>query len=142
VGLELGIFVVPDATNAAATVAQIIEADGFGLDMVGVQDHPYQWRFFDTWMLLAYVAGRTERVRFLPDVVNLPLRLPTMIAKSVASLDSLSGGRVRSFASARCWSASRNGTPLPSCGASARRPGRACASCSAEPQGHHHYRRQ
>ena len=30
----------------------------------------------------------------LPDVLNLPLRLPTMIAKSVASLDSLSGGRV------------------------------------------------
>ena len=93
-GLELGIFVVPDATNAGATVAQIIEAERSGLDMVGVQDHPYQWRFFDTWTLLAYVAGRTERVRFVPDVLNLPLRLPTMIAKSVASLDSLSGGRV------------------------------------------------
>jgi alkanesulfonate monooxygenase SsuD/methylene tetrahydromethanopterin reductase-like flavin-dependent oxidoreductase (luciferase family) len=92
--LKLGIFVVPDATNAASTVAQIIEAERSGLDMVGVQDHPYQWRFFDTWTLLAYVAGRTERVRFLPDVLNLPLRLPTMIAKSVASLDSLSGGRV------------------------------------------------
>jgi alkanesulfonate monooxygenase SsuD/methylene tetrahydromethanopterin reductase-like flavin-dependent oxidoreductase (luciferase family) len=92
--LKLGIFVVPDATNAACTVAQIIEAERSGLDMVGVQDHPYQWRFFDTWTLLAYVAGRTERVRLLPDVLNLPLRLPTMIAKSVASLDSLSGGRV------------------------------------------------
>ena len=90
--LELGIFVVPDATNAAATVAQIIEAERAGLDMVGVQDHPYQWRFFDTWTLLAYVAGRTERVRFVPDVLNLPLRLPAMIAKSVASLDSSSGG--------------------------------------------------
>ena len=93
-GLELGIFVVPDAPNAAATVAQILEAERSGLDMVGVQDHPYQWRFFDTWTLLAYVAGRTERVRFVPDVLNLPLRLPAMIAKSVASLDSLSGGRV------------------------------------------------
>ncbi len=92
--LKLGIFVVPDATNAASTVAQITEAERSGLDMVGVQDHPYQWRFFDTWTLLAYMAGRTERVRFLPDVLNLPLRLPTMIAKSVASLDGLSGGRV------------------------------------------------
>jgi alkanesulfonate monooxygenase SsuD/methylene tetrahydromethanopterin reductase-like flavin-dependent oxidoreductase (luciferase family) len=92
--LKLGVFVVPDATDAASTVAQIIEAERSGLDIVGVQDHPYQWRFFDTWTLLAYVAGRTERVRFLPDVLNLPLRLPSMIAKSVASLDSLSGGRV------------------------------------------------
>ncbi len=92
--LKLGIFVVPDATDAASRVAQIIEAERSGLDMVGVQDHPYQWRFFDTWTLLAYVAGRTEGVRFLPDVLNLPLRLPSMIAKSVASLDILSGGRV------------------------------------------------
>jgi len=61
---------------------------------VGVQDHPYQWRFFDTWTLLAYAAGRTERVRFVPDVLNLPLRLPSLIAKSAASLDVLSGGRV------------------------------------------------
>ena len=36
----LGIFVVPDATNAASTVAQIIEAERSGLDVVGVQDHP------------------------------------------------------------------------------------------------------
>src|SRR4029077_19037632 len=81
----------------------IIEADRSGLDMVGVQDHPYQWRYFDTWTLLAYVAGRTERVRFLPDVLNLPLRLPTMIAKSVASLDGLSGGRVELGIGARAF---------------------------------------
>ena len=90
----LGIFVVPDATNAASTVARLLEAERSGLDMVGVQDHPYQWRFFDTWTLLAYVARRTERVRLVPDVLNLPLRLPAMIANSVASLDSLSGGRI------------------------------------------------
>jgi alkanesulfonate monooxygenase SsuD/methylene tetrahydromethanopterin reductase-like flavin-dependent oxidoreductase (luciferase family) len=94
VDVKLGIFVVPDATDPDSTVEQIIAADRGGLDFVGVQDHPYQWRFFDTWTLLAYAAGRTERVRFLPDVLNLPLRLPTLIAKSVASLDVLSGGRV------------------------------------------------
>jgi alkanesulfonate monooxygenase SsuD/methylene tetrahydromethanopterin reductase-like flavin-dependent oxidoreductase (luciferase family) len=59
-----------------------------------VQDHPYQRRFFDTWTLLSYAAGRTERVRLVPDVVNLPLRLPSVLAKSAASLDLLSGGRV------------------------------------------------
>ena len=92
--VKLGIFVVPDATDAASTVEQIVAAEESGLEFVGVQDHPYQWRFFDTWTLLAYAAGRTERVRFVPDVLNLPLRLPALIAKSVASLDVLSGGRV------------------------------------------------
>jgi alkanesulfonate monooxygenase SsuD/methylene tetrahydromethanopterin reductase-like flavin-dependent oxidoreductase (luciferase family) len=92
--VKLGIFVVPDATDATSTVEQIVAADQAGLDFVGVQDHPYQWRFFDTWTLLAYAAARTERVRFVPDVLNLPLRLPTLVAKSVSSLDLLSGGRV------------------------------------------------
>src|ERR1700751_5092906 len=92
--LRLGVFIVPDATDGALTVEQIVEADRCGLDLVGVQDHPYQWRFFDTWTLLAYAACRTERVRPVPDVLNLPLRLPTLIAKSVASLDVLSGGRI------------------------------------------------
>ncbi len=92
--VKLGIFLVPDATDPAATIGQVIAADRSGLDFVAVQDHPYQRRFFDTWTLLAYAAGRTERVRFVPDVLNLPLRLPALIAKSVASLDVLSGGRV------------------------------------------------
>jgi alkanesulfonate monooxygenase SsuD/methylene tetrahydromethanopterin reductase-like flavin-dependent oxidoreductase (luciferase family) len=94
VAVRLGIFVVPNATNAEATVDQILTADSAGLDLVGVQDHPYQWRFFDTWTLLAYVAGRTSRVRLVPDVANLPLRPPSVLAKSAASLDVLSGGRV------------------------------------------------
>lgn len=92
--VKLGIFVVPDAADARLTVEQMIAADRAGLDFVAVQDHPYQWRFFDTWTLLSYVAGRTERVRLLPDVINLPLRPPAVLAKSAASLDVLSGGRV------------------------------------------------
>lgn len=92
--VKLGVFLVPDATDPASTLAQILAADHTGLDLVAVQDHPYQRRFFDTWTLLAYAAGRTDRVRFMPDVLNLPLRLPTLVAKSVASLDVLSGGRV------------------------------------------------
>jgi alkanesulfonate monooxygenase SsuD/methylene tetrahydromethanopterin reductase-like flavin-dependent oxidoreductase (luciferase family) len=94
VGLRLGIFTVPDATRPETTIEQVLAADRSGLDLVGIQDHPYQWRYFDTWTLLAYLAGRTERVRLLPDVINLPLRQPAVLAKSAASLDLLSGGRV------------------------------------------------
>jgi alkanesulfonate monooxygenase SsuD/methylene tetrahydromethanopterin reductase-like flavin-dependent oxidoreductase (luciferase family) len=91
---KLGVFVVPDAGDPELTVAQIVTADRAGLDLVGVQDHPYQRRFFDTWTLLAYVAARTERITLLPDVINLPLRQPAVLAKAAASLDVLSGGRV------------------------------------------------
>ena len=92
--VRLGVFVVPTAADPAATVEQIVAADQAGLDLVGVQDHPYQQRFFDTWTLLSYVAARTERVRLVPDVANLPLRGALMLAKAAASLDVLSGGRV------------------------------------------------
>ena len=92
--MKLGIFVVPDATDPDSTIERMLAADRSGLDLIGVQDHPYQRRFFDTWTLLAYAAARTERVRLLPDVINLPLRLPSVLAKSAASLDVLSGGRV------------------------------------------------
>jgi alkanesulfonate monooxygenase SsuD/methylene tetrahydromethanopterin reductase-like flavin-dependent oxidoreductase (luciferase family) len=91
--VKLGIFAVP-AADPETTVRAIRAADRSGLDLVGVQDHPYQRRFFDTWTLLSYVAGVTERVRLVPDVINLPLRLPALLAKSAASLDLLSGGRV------------------------------------------------
>jgi alkanesulfonate monooxygenase SsuD/methylene tetrahydromethanopterin reductase-like flavin-dependent oxidoreductase (luciferase family) len=92
--VKLGIFLVPDATSPDTTMEAILAADRSGLDLVAIQDHPYQWRFFDTWTLLAYAAGRTASVRLLPDVINLPLRLPSVLAKSAASLDVLSGGRV------------------------------------------------
>jgi len=90
----IGVFVVPDATDPSATIEQALAAEAAGLDIVALQDHPYQRRFFDTWTLMAYLAARTERVRFVPDVSNLPLRPPAMLAKAAASLDLLSGGRV------------------------------------------------
>jgi alkanesulfonate monooxygenase SsuD/methylene tetrahydromethanopterin reductase-like flavin-dependent oxidoreductase (luciferase family) len=55
--VRLGVFVVPDASHPATTVEGILAADRVGLDLVGVQDHPYQRRFFDTWTLLAHAAG-------------------------------------------------------------------------------------
>jgi alkanesulfonate monooxygenase SsuD/methylene tetrahydromethanopterin reductase-like flavin-dependent oxidoreductase (luciferase family) len=92
--MKLGTFVVPDASETGAAMEAIVAADRSGLDFVGIQDHPYQSRFFDTWTLLSYAAGRTDHVRLLPDVINLPLRLPSVLAKSAATLDILSAGRV------------------------------------------------
>jgi alkanesulfonate monooxygenase SsuD/methylene tetrahydromethanopterin reductase-like flavin-dependent oxidoreductase (luciferase family) len=92
--LEFGASVEPlaDPPDWAARVA--VAADRAGLDLFGIQDHPYQRRFLDTWTLISTLVSLTERIRFFPDVANLPLRPPAMLAKAAASLDVLSGGRV------------------------------------------------
>src|SRR6201995_2912404 len=84
----------PEAAQADAVLKLSKLADGLGFDLVTFQDHPYQARFLDTWTLLSVVAARTTNVRVAPNVANLPLRPPAMLARSVASLDRLSGGRV------------------------------------------------
>jgi alkanesulfonate monooxygenase SsuD/methylene tetrahydromethanopterin reductase-like flavin-dependent oxidoreductase (luciferase family) len=93
VNVELGAFVVPTASDLDGVLAQVRAVEDGGLELVGIQDHPYQRRFFDTFSLLAYLAARTERVRLYPDVGNLPLRHPALLAKAAASIDVLSGGR-------------------------------------------------
>ena len=42
---------------------------------------------------MATLLAETAQIRVFPDVANLPLRPPAMIAKAAASLDVLSGGR-------------------------------------------------
>ncbi|WP_327091220.1 LLM class flavin-dependent oxidoreductase [Nonomuraea sp. NBC_01738] len=85
---------MPEAAGYQRLLRQVTPADQLGLDLVGIQDHPYQPGFLDTWALLSALAERTERVRLVPDVINLPLRQPAVLAKAAASLDILSGGRV------------------------------------------------
>jgi hypothetical protein len=92
--LEFGVFPTPAAQTAEAVVSLAAQADQLGLDLVTIQDHPYQSRFLDTWTLLSFLAARTSRVRLAPNVLNLPLRPPAVVARAVASLDVLSGGRV------------------------------------------------
>lgn len=89
-----GWFPSPLAADYAAIVAQVRAADAVGLDLIGVQDHPYQSRFLDTWALIPALAAVTERIAFFPDVANLPLRPPAVLAKAAASIDVMSGGRV------------------------------------------------
>ncbi|MGH2554630.1 MAG: LLM class flavin-dependent oxidoreductase, partial [Actinomycetota bacterium] len=90
---EFGISIVPTWADPAQPLRLALLADEKGYDLIGIQDHPYQWRFFDTWTLIAWMAGQTTRVRFFPDVANLPLRPPAVLAKAAASLDVLTGGR-------------------------------------------------
>ncbi|MGH2747460.1 MAG: LLM class flavin-dependent oxidoreductase [Actinomycetota bacterium] len=92
--LAFGISLAPEAGAFEEYLELARLADELGLDFVGIQDHPYVSRFLDTWTLIAWLAAQTERVRFVPDVANLPLRGAAMLAKAAASLDVLTGGRI------------------------------------------------
>src|SRR4051812_48869845 len=91
--LQVGVFLTPVAAQAAGVVELSKLADVVGLDIVSFQDHPYQPSFLATWTLLSVVAAETTNVRVAPNVANVPLRPPVVLAKSAASLDILSGGR-------------------------------------------------
>jgi alkanesulfonate monooxygenase SsuD/methylene tetrahydromethanopterin reductase-like flavin-dependent oxidoreductase (luciferase family) len=90
---SIGLFLVPAAADAPAVLDAARRADAAGLDLLGIQDHPYQRAFLDTWILMSAVLAQTARIRVFPDVANLPLRPPAVLAKAAASLDVLSGGR-------------------------------------------------
>jgi alkanesulfonate monooxygenase SsuD/methylene tetrahydromethanopterin reductase-like flavin-dependent oxidoreductase (luciferase family) len=92
--VKFGAFITPGAAQPEHPLAIAALADELGFDLVGVQDHPYQSRFLDTWTLLTAMAMRTKKIGLFTDVANLPLRPPAVLAKAAASLDLISGGRV------------------------------------------------
>ncbi|MBE9373707.1 LLM class flavin-dependent oxidoreductase [Saccharopolyspora sp. HNM0983] len=121
--LQFGVFLTPDAgaVDRALHVAEV--ADAHRLDLIGVQDHPYQKRFLDAWSLIATLLARTEHVHVFPDVASLPLRPPAVLAQAAASLDRLSGGRVElGLGAGAFW------TAITAMGGPARTPGQAAAA--------------
>lgn len=81
-------------------IARAAEAAGF--DACNLTDHPIPTEFwrthgghdaFDPFAALTYIAAATERLKLLTHIVVLPYRNPFLTAKSVATVDVLSGGR-------------------------------------------------
>src|SRR5207245_3171769 len=68
-------------------------ADHLGLDIIRIQDHPYNGSFFDTWTLISTLAASTRRIHYFPDVSDLPMRPPAILAKTAATLDIITKGR-------------------------------------------------
>jgi hypothetical protein len=64
-------------------------AEGLGLDYVGIQDLPDD----DMWTLFTAVGVATSRISLFTNVADLQSRPPATIAKTIASLDSLTGSR-------------------------------------------------
>lgn len=89
-----GANVDPSAREPREPFERARLADDLGLDLIGVQDHPYNPAFLETWTLVAALATATRRVHVLTNVLSTPLRPPAMLAKAATTLDVLTGGRV------------------------------------------------
>ncbi|MFG2014541.1 LLM class flavin-dependent oxidoreductase [Actinomadura geliboluensis] len=90
--LRFGACLDPAAAAPLLRTAQ--DADRYGLDLLGVRDLPHRRGTADALTLLAAVLTGTSRIRALPAVACLPLRPPAALAKAIATMDLLSGGRV------------------------------------------------
>lgn len=82
------------ADSIAQDIALAQQAERMGFDFLSVSDHPYNPGTVDSWTWLTVLGAKTERVRLLTDVLNLPLRPPAILAKASATLDLVTGGRI------------------------------------------------
>jgi len=101
-----GINMGPCANPAtAAAVARAADAAGF--ESLWTGEHivlpepqvppspvPADTPFIDSAITLSFVAAHTDRIRLGTGIIILPQRNPVVLAKELASLDVLSGGRL------------------------------------------------
>jgi probable F420-dependent oxidoreductase len=102
--IEGMMYPVPFARPAdILPIALLCERLGF--DSVWGNDHmttqryvqrefPDPPNFFEPLITFSYCAARTTRLRFATGIIVLPMRNMPVLAKQVATLDQLSGGRV------------------------------------------------
>jgi F420-dependent oxidoreductase-like protein len=103
VGLLINNFSwVEGSADPGATLAEIAHAaEGAGFDVVGVADHVWQHPMMggpeadelECYSTLAFLAANTRRVKLMAIATGVHFRHPGMLAKTVTTLDVLSGGR-------------------------------------------------
>ncbi|MEQ8860092.1 MAG: LLM class F420-dependent oxidoreductase [Pseudomonadales bacterium] len=97
-----------EGPEAVGRLARAIEELGY--DQLDMFDHvvmgfptadrragpyPAQMPIMEALMVLAFAAAHTRRIGLGTEVLVLPQRQPVLVAKQIATLDTLSGGRVR-----------------------------------------------
>lgn len=97
--ITFGLSLYPSVDLLGETKKLAQAADVAGLENLAIQDHAYNPDLLDVWTLISYLAADTDRISFFPDVADLQLRPPTILAKAAASLSVLTGGRIEVFAS-------------------------------------------
>ncbi len=74
----------------------VLECERLGYDSVWLDDHLmyHQWPVYETWSTLSALAAQTSRIRLGTMVSCLPHRHPALLAKTAATFDVLSDGRL------------------------------------------------
>ncbi len=92
----------PDFVEKANVIRFARAAEAAGFDALGFTDHPapsQKWLeggghdALDPFAALAFCAAVTDRIRLMPHIAVLPYRNPFVLAKAIATVDVLSGGR-------------------------------------------------
>ena len=100
--MQYGVVLPIWQLTVADAEALTTRAEALGLDAVFVPDHilakpattqHYGGHWPDPFSLLAYLAGRTQRVRLGASVIVLPYRSALVAAKAAATVDQASRGR-------------------------------------------------
>jgi len=102
--IEGMMYPVPFAKPADILPTALL-CEALGFDSVWGNDHMTTQRyvqqefaeapnFFEPLITFSYCAGRTTRLRFATGIIVLPMRNMPVLAKQVATLDQLSGGRL------------------------------------------------
>jgi F420-dependent oxidoreductase-like protein len=106
---RFGVQLRPQRTTWGRYIAAVRSVEELGFDTVWSSDHllpasgPDDGTRFETLTTLGAIAALTTRVRFGPLVFGALYRDPATLAKSVATVDQISGGRLE-FALGAAWS--------------------------------------
>jgi alkanesulfonate monooxygenase SsuD/methylene tetrahydromethanopterin reductase-like flavin-dependent oxidoreductase (luciferase family) len=107
--MKIGLFAINFGTcgnpASAIRVAQAAEAAGF--ESVWTGEHivlpdpaipafplATETPMLDTTVALTWIAAHTKRLRLASGIILVPLRSPAVLAKELASIDVVSGGRL------------------------------------------------
>jgi F420-dependent oxidoreductase-like protein len=103
IGIHFANFTLPGgaASLRAAVGDTAVAAEEAGCDWFTAMDHWFQMEHFQTahdpmlegYSVLSFVAAKTERLRLGLLVTGVTYRHPGLLAKTVTTLDVLSGGR-------------------------------------------------
>jgi alkanesulfonate monooxygenase SsuD/methylene tetrahydromethanopterin reductase-like flavin-dependent oxidoreductase (luciferase family) len=103
IGVHLTRYDVPAAEVAALLAALARAADEAGVDVLSLPDHflqvpyvgPVDQQVLEGYTALAFMAAHSERVELQLLDGGVAFRHPGVLARTVATLDVLSGGRAR-----------------------------------------------